>query len=72
MTEPTAPMDDPLGIDTAGMGHNHPPEPLPYDAAVLTDLESTAKRFVEVSNQWLKVDVTTERIGYDRTNSTNG
>jgi hypothetical protein len=63
MTEPTAPTpDDPLGIDTAGMGHNNPPEPLPYDAAVLTDLDSTAKRFVEVSDQWLKVDVTTETL----------
>lgn len=62
--EPTVPhVEDPLGInDEVGIGHNNPPEPMPYDETVLAELKDTSKKFVDVSNLWLKADVTTAEL----------
>jgi hypothetical protein len=63
--QPTAPNnEDPLDLNdtTPGIGHNAPPEPLPFDAEALDKLKVTASSFIEVSDQWLKVDVNSDTL----------
>lgn len=73
MTEPTAPnelAEDPMNL--FGKGHNNPPEELPYDPAVLAELKTRTDRFTEVSDQWVKIDVTSEKLAGQLTDQING
>jgi DNA repair exonuclease SbcCD ATPase subunit len=77
--QPTAPNpsteQDPLGIheDANGMiGHNNPPEPLAYDPDAMSMLKSTTAAFVEASNLWLKIDITTEELASQLTDQLDG
>jgi len=64
MIEPTLP-DDPIDAGpnlNTGIGGNNPPEPMPYDEDVFDTLKKKTDDFLAVSNQWVKIEITTETL----------
>lgn len=65
---PPRPDDEP----TAGIGHNNPPEPLPYDETEHDELSKLTGAFLKVSDDWLTVKVSTPALAEQLTDQIGG
>jgi len=60
MDTPTRPNPDADPLDL--MGHNNPPEVLPYNATTLAELKAKADQFIAVSDEWKDVEITSDTL----------
>ena len=72
MTGPTLPTGPTEVNERAVAGDNKPPEPTPYDAAVLQGLAEKTKAFVSVSDTWYKANIANKELAGQLGDQING